>query len=71
MNQPEPYKAIPSDELLTFAQVSAKLQFGRTAIYRMIKRDGFPPPIKFGVLSRWSRIAVDTWIDARARAGQR
>ena len=51
-----------SIDWLTAEQVMAKINFGRTALYKMIKEDGFPRPVKVGQKSRWVKSHVEDWM---------
>lgn len=57
-----PTGSAPSDRLLTFDQLSAKVGMKRTAIYAAIGARSFPAPVKIGKLSRWIEAEVDAWI---------
>lgn len=47
-----------SEQLLTVKDVAQLLKVSVPTIYRLIKNDGFPPPLKVGHSSRWSREVV-------------
>lgn len=51
-------------KLLTLSQVEEKVGFKKTFIYKKIKDNTFPAPVKFGSSSRWSEEAIDNWINS-------
>ena len=58
----------PVDVLLQLHKVCLQAGFGKTAIYRMMKENTFPEPIKIGPASRWSQIEVQVWIEKQKAA---
>ncbi len=58
----------PIDVLLQLPEVCRQVGFGKTAIYRMIKEETFPEPIKLGPASRWSQNEVQAWIEKQKAA---
>jgi len=52
-------------QLLTIDEVAAILKFHPKSIYRLIRRDGFPSPVKVGAASRWPESAVNAWLAGR------
>ncbi len=49
----------------------AYMDTNRTALYRLIKKAGFPKPLKLGVdlrAARWLKSEVDQWIAAQIEA---
>lgn len=48
--------------LMTLNDLISELQLSRCTIYRMIKRDGFPAPLKYGRASRWKKSEVEHYI---------
>ena len=57
------------DDLLTRDDVLDLLTVTRTTLYRMMKSDGFPLPIKIGEQSlRWNRGEIDAWLEHKPRA---
>lgn len=51
-----------SIDWMTLEQVMAKINFGRTAVYTMIKTSNFPKPVKVGQKSRWVKSDVEAWM---------
>lgn len=47
---------------LNIKQVSIKICFCRSKIYRMIKDGEFPHQIKIGTSSRWDEQEVENWM---------
>lgn len=58
----------PTTQLLTLAELTAKLRVSRTAIYNRMREldDPLPKPIKIGRVNRWSEQAVRDWLARRA-----
>ncbi len=56
--------------LLAFAPLSNYVGFGRSRIYDLIARDGFPAPVKIGKSSRWVKTEVDTWLSEKIATRQ-
>lgn len=56
-------KAYRLTELMNMFGVS------KPSIYRWIKNDGFPRPVKIGQISLWSTNDVDRWWHNRQPAG--
>lgn len=54
--------------LATVEEVADLLKLHSKTVYRLIKRDGFPPPLKLGGASRWDLAAVQAWIHTRSKA---
>lgn len=59
-------KAIGS-RLLRLSEVLERTSISRTAIYELIARGEFPPPVKCGRMSRWIEFEVQAWIDRLAQ----
>lgn len=53
--------------LLRIQDVSARLQAGKTKVYKMVKLGEFPPPIKIGSMSRWVDEEVEAFIRHRSK----
>lgn len=49
-------------EWLTAEQVATKIGFSKVTLYRFIKDEGFPQPVKIGQRSRWIKSAVEEWM---------
>lgn len=55
-------------QLITIGEVASLLRLHPKTVYRFIRRDGFPAPIKLGGASRWDLAAVQNWINSRSKA---
>ena len=56
-------------KLLTLPEVAEALRCSRAQVYTLIKRDGFPRPVKIGQRnSTWLASEVQEWIEAQATA---
>ena len=56
-------------DLLTRDDVLDLLTVTRATLYRLMKSDGFPRPIKLGEQTlRWNRLEIDTWLEQKPRA---
>lgn len=55
-------------KLIPLPAVIARVSLQRTAIYKLIKRQKFPAPVKVGGASRWVEDEVDAFITAAAAA---
>ena len=69
-------RAEPSAKLLDVKAVADLLGCSTRHVYRLSDGGKMPPPVKLGSLVRWSRSAIEEWIDAgcpscRGRAGKR
>lgn len=50
------------EELIPLSKVIEEIGFGKSSIYRMIKRKEFPRPVKLGTKSvRWKRSQLERW----------
>lgn len=54
-----------STELLTSAEVAAKLRLTMAAFYNLRYRQEGPPAVRIGGRLRWRVDDVDTWVAAR------
>lgn len=54
-----------NQNLISFAQTSAKAGIGRTAIYAGTAAGTFPKPVKVGKRSLWVESEIDAWIAGR------
>ena len=52
-------------KLLRLRAVLHRLGIGKTMLYRLIKDEGFPPPLHIGSCSCWDSWEVNKWIDNR------
>ncbi len=56
-------------ELLTAPEVAKILRCSKAQVYVLIRRDGFPSPLKVGQRSSlWLRSEVEGWIEQQAAA---
>ena len=54
-------------QLLTAPEVAAAVRCSRAQVYILMKRDGFPSPVKIGQrTSAWLASEVDAWIERQA-----
>ena len=53
-------------QLITVGEVASLLRLHPKTVYRLIKREGFPRPLKLGAASRWDLAAVQNWISTRS-----
>lgn len=53
----------PAPAMLDVRQVATLLACSSRQIYRLSGARRMPSPVRLGGLSRWSRAAVDRWID--------
>ena len=60
---------IDDDRLLRRAEVERRTGLSRSAIYRLMREEKFPTPIKIGSHAvRWSESELNEFIAARPRA---
>ncbi|MBV4509530.1 AlpA family transcriptional regulator [Pseudomonas baetica] len=52
--------------LMTLEDLIKELKLSRATIYRSIKSQGFPAPLKFGKSSRWRKSDVETYFNNRS-----
>lgn len=55
----------PQPEYLTFGDLSSHLQVSERTIHRMVDAGQLPPPQKFRNLTRFSRRAVETYLESK------
>ena len=55
--QPDEYR------FMRMREVTERLGVTRVTVYKLIKCDGFPPPIKLGGASVWRSDRVSEWMD--------
>ena len=55
-------------DLWTIADIQAELALGRATVYRLVRTDKFPVPLKLGSSSRWRRLEVLDWVSSQPRA---
>lgn len=53
--------------VLTADQVAQVLQISVRGFRGMVASGQFPQPIRLGRLTRWSRAAVDRWVEAQSQ----
>jgi len=47
--------------LISIKEVSKILSIGETLIYKMLKEDKFPKPVKIGRKSLWRKEVIEEW----------
>ena len=50
------------EKLLTMKEVVSIVGFKTSTIYKFIKTNGFPKPLKIGRASRWKSSDVNNWL---------
>ena len=50
------------EQLLTIKEVVKIVGFKKSTIYKFIKENKFPLPLKFGKSSRWAKSEIDEWM---------
>lgn len=53
---------------LNARQVAARMTVSRTMIYDLMRKHGFPKPVKFGGRSAWREDEVEAWMQSRSEA---
>jgi predicted DNA-binding transcriptional regulator AlpA len=53
-----------TDRLVDWKIVAKAIGCSRSMLWKMIKQEGFPSPIRYGSLNRWRVSEVNAWIDA-------
>ena len=57
------------DRLLRLSEVIALTRYSRSSIYRKMRDESFPKPLKMGDRAvRWRESEVTAWVAARPRA---
>ena len=57
------------DRLLRLKEVLGLCSFGRSTLYRRMRDDDFPEPVKIGPRAvRWVYSEIVAWIESRPRA---
>ena len=60
-----------SSRLIRLPEVQYRTGYARSSIYRMVKNDEFPSPIKIGErASAWLENEVEDWIESRVSASR-
>lgn len=49
-------------QVLKMEEVCELLSVSKSSIYRWIKEEGFPEPIRLGKNPRWNRSEIDDWL---------
>ncbi len=49
--------------LLDVFAVARLAGFSTAMVWKLLREDRFPQPVKIGKLTRWHRAAVESWID--------
>lgn len=62
MDQPAEFQ-----KLMGIDELGALLGLSERSIQKLVKRGGFPPPIKLGRASKWSSAAVQIWLDEKVQ----
>jgi len=50
------------EQLLTIKEVVQIIGFKKSTIYKFIRENKFPQPLKFGKSSRWKKSEIELWI---------
>ena len=58
----EPISTAPKSTMLTVHDVARMLNCSARTVYRLTDSGRMPRPVKLGVLVRWPREAIETWI---------
>lgn len=66
---PDGWKTVTNDEILTISEVAALLKIAEKTVYVLAQRREIPG-FKVGGQWRFSRAAIDSWIESRTRAPQ-
>ena len=53
--------------LLTMHDVMERLRCSRATIYRLVRDEGFPCPMKVGNMNRWPADEVEVWLAGTRR----
>ena len=51
-----------NERLLTLNEITNIVSFKKSTIYKFIKTNGFPKPVKIGKSSRWLLSDINQWI---------
>ena len=51
------------EKLLTINELINIVGFKKSTIYKFIKENKFPRPLKFGKSSRWAKSEINEWIN--------
>ena len=58
-----------TERLLTRAEVEARTKLSRSTLYRKMRENTFPVPIRIGARAvRWPESEIESWIAGRPRA---
>ena len=58
-----------SEKLLNRREIEQMLNIGRSSVFRYLKEQGFPEPIRLSARSlRWRESEVQAWIESRKGA---
>ena len=55
-------------DLWTVADIQLELGLARATVYRLVRTEKFPLPLKLGSSSRWLRQEVLNWVSSQPRA---
>ena len=56
-----------TDRLLKLSEASQKTAQSKSSIYRLLKRNEFPQPLRLGRSIAFRESEIDAWIDAQPR----
>ena len=58
-----------SSRLLSRQEVEAVCQLSRSSLYRLMRLNRFPLPVRIGIRAvRWPQSEIESWISQRPRA---
>ena len=71
MNEPKEGTVNTETKILRLPAVLERVGIGKTALYGLISRGEFPPPIKLSARAvGWCAADVEQWINERPRTGE-
>ena len=60
-----------NDRFLRWPEVKDRIGYSRSQVHSLVKKGGFPAPIKLGVrASAWLQSSIDEWISDRVMASE-
>lgn len=48
-------------KMLTVSEVATKLKIGKSTVYKLVKKNDLPKPVKLGNRSLWHETSIDEW----------
>lgn len=63
--------AVEKEEFASMTRVCRITGLSRSTIYRMIREESFPAPIRVGTRSLWPVSRVHGWVNAQIAAAER